>query len=283
MAKPKADNESSDDSNIRRISDDSQTDAETGGPHRRARRVPAEPNGHEDPRQRWIYCILFAFSLLSALAGLGLLLTWVFKYRTVTGLGIDSAGKLANLHPIMMFTFMVSLNMYAVLIYRTHYSSPKQRLKWTHAILAGVNIVMSLLGVFAMIKAHWIQDQPNFYTLHSWIGLLTNALYLAQFASGFVAFLKPGLAQSARAAMMPWHRLAGAFILVLAGLAAVTGITELVIFQDKNDTYSKKTAITYVANFAGISVILMTSISIYLLTAPRYRRPQMGEEEPLKR
>lgn len=241
------------------------------------------PSGHKDPQQRRIYLSLFALAGATGLAGLALLFVWMLRFRPVTGIGVSSAAELANLHPLMMFTFMVSLNMYSVLVYRTHYSEPKDRLKWTHAILSGGNIVMSLLGVFAMIKAHWMSGIPNFYSLHSWIGTLTNAFYLAQFVLGFAAFMKPGLAQHRRAALMPWHRLMGAMLLVLAGVAAITGIVELVIFQDKQGDYSKFTAITFIANLAGVSVIVMTAIAIYLLTAPHYLRPRQTEEEPLKR
>lgn len=242
-----------------------------------------EISGHHDPQQRRIYLALFGFSLTCAMTGLGLLVVWMYNYRAVTGIGLSNAGQLSNLHPLMMFTFMVSLNMYSVLIYRTHYSEPKERLKWSHAVISGANIVMSLLGVFAMLKAHLMTGIPNFYSLHSWIGALTNAFYLSQFALGFLAFMKPGMAQHRRAVIMPLHRLFGATILVLAALAAITGIAELVIFQDKDGSYSKFKPITFIANFAGISVILMTATTIYLLTAPKYLRPRLPEEEPLKR
>lgn len=240
-------------------------------------------SGHHDPVQRRNYLIVLGLSVSSALVGLTLLLVWMFKYRAVTGLGISNAGQLSNLHPILMFTFMVSLNMYAVLVYRTHYNLPKDRLKWTHAILSGGNIAMSLLGVYAMYKAHLMSGIPNFYSLHSWIGVTVNVLYLSQLIAGFVSFLKPGLPLHQRAVLMPLHRLLGTMILVLAAGAAITGIAELVIFQDKNGAYSGFTPITFIANFAGVSVILMTVLSIYLLTAPKYLRPRLPEEEPLKR
>lgn len=242
----------------------------------------SEPNGHHDIKQRRIYLAIFLFSVINALTGLILILIWLLEYRPVSGFGINNKDQLANLHPLLMYTFMVSLNMYAVLVYRTHYSQPKNRLKWTHAILSGTNIVMSLLGVAAMFKAHLMGNMANFYSLHSWIGVLTNGLYASQFIAGFVAFLKPGLATQKRAALMPWHRLAGSFILVLAATAAITGITEMVIFQDRNGAYREFTSITFIANFAAICVILMTASSIYLLTAAQYRRPALPGEPHTK-
>lgn len=279
--KPEASNDSDETANIGLASDGDSSNTRT-----RIANLATEQltqNGHHDPKQRRIYLSLLALAGLTGLAGLALLFIWMLNYRPVTGIGVSSAAELSNLHPIMMFTFMVSVNMYSVLVYRTHFSEPKDRLKWTHAILSGGNIVMSILGVLAMLKAHWMAGMPNFYSLHSWIGALTNGFYLTQFMFGFAAFMKPGLAQHRRAAMMPWHRLMGAMIVVLAALAAITGIVELVIFQDKQGDYGKFTSITFIANLAGISVILMTAIVIYLLTAPQYLRPRQTEEEPLKR
>lgn len=240
-------------------------------------------NGHYDPKQRRIYLVWMRLSCLIALTGLALILVWMYKYKAVSGLGLSDANQLANLHPVLMFTFMISLNMYAVLVYRTHFSSAKEKLKWTHAIISGLNIVMSLLGVLAMVKSHWLKGIPNFYSLHSWIGVLTNGFYLAQFVAGFVAFMKPGLSQHRRASLMPWHRFIGAAILVLAACATLTGILEQVIFQDKDGLYSKFTPITFIANFAGICVVLLTAITIYLLSAPQYLRPNKAEEQPLRR
>lgn len=218
----------------------------------------------------------------AALAGLSLLFVWMYKHKKVPGIGLSDPDQLANLHPIMMYLFMVSLNMYAVLVYRTHFRRPKEQLKWGHAIISGVNIVMSLLGVIAMYISHNIKGQANFYSLHSWIGVTTNGFYLSQFALGFVAFLRPGMAQHIRATVMPWHRFMGATILVLAALAAITGMAELVIFQGMAD-YTTFKPITFIANLAGMSVVLMTGLAIYLLTAPQYLRPRLPEEEPLKR
>lgn len=256
--------------------------ARSSGNNRQRKQEP-ETNGHLEPEQRRIYLILFAVALLSALVGLSLILVWMFKFRAVTGIGLSDANQLGNLHAVMMFTFMISLNMYSILIYRTHFMLPKEQLKWAHAILSGLNIVMSLLGVFAMLKSHWIKGIPNFYSLHSWIGATTNAFYLTQFVTGFVSFLMPGLAEHRRAKIMPWHRLSGAVILVLAAAAALTGMTEMIIFQDQDHSYSSFAPITFVVNFAGVSVILMTAITIYLVTAPHWRRPKLPEEEPLKR
>ena len=242
-------------------------------------------NGHYDPKRRKIYLFLLSFSIFNALVGLALILTWMLKYRPVTGFGISNSGQLSNLHVLFMFSFMVSLNMYAVLIYRTHYSQRKQQLKWAHATLTGLTMSMSLLGVAAMYKSHLMANIPNFYSLHSWIGVLTNVIYVSQFSVAFLTFLKPGLSSvELRAKLLPWHRLIGISLVMMAGLAAITGIAEMVIFQDRNtQAYSSFSPITFIANFAGISVLLVTATTVYMLTDRQYLRPALPEEMAIKR
>lgn len=240
-------------------------------------------DGHNDVRLRRIYLILFATVLFFSILGLILLLIWMFYYRPITGIfDLTNADQLSNLHSIIMYTFMLSLNMFSLLIYRTFYFSLKGNLKWTHAILGGLNIVMSVLGVFAMLKSHWMNGYANFYSLHSWIGTTAISFYLLQFVAGFVAYLKPGLTDMRRKQLMPWHRMLGTYILVLASLAAITGITETILFQDKNGEYKKFSAITFLVNFSVFSIIIMSSITVYLLQAKEYQRRPLQEELPIQ-
>lgn len=237
-------------------------------------------SGHHDPIQRRNFKLVFGLSLSTAFCGLILLSVWMLKLRS--GVNVSDADGLTNLHPLMMYTFMVTVNMYSVMVYRTHFHRSKSFLKWMHTILMGVSLTASLLGVIAIFRAHAIRSIPDWYTLHSWIGTMTMALYVSQFLAGFLAFLKPGFSPQIRAALMPWHRFNGTALVVLAGLAAITGMTELVLFKDIADYKSFK-PITYLVNFSGISIIVSVAGVVYLLTEPNYLRPKLSEEEPLKR
>lgn len=242
---------------------------------------PRELNGHLNPTKRKRYVVIFIISALISLLGLALILVWIFKLRPKPGVSFDSAPQLTNLHPILMYTFMATLNMYSVLIYRTHFDQPKGFLKILHAIIMGVCLVAGILGVLAIFKAHQMANMADWYSLHSWIGTLTLSLYSIQFIAGFVAFLKPGLSIRARLDLMPWHRFMGVALMILSAVAVVTGIAEFAIFA--GDDYNKFKPITFVANFAGMSVVLSALGMGYLLTEPIYRRPQIGEELSLKR
>lgn len=238
-------------------------------------------NGHLDPVRRARYLIIFVISSLISLLGLALILVWIFKIRPKPGIGFSNAAQLTNLHPILMYTFMATLNMYSVLIYRTHYDRPKGLLKLLHAIIMGSCLVAGSLGVLAVFKAHSLVNGADWYSLHSWIGTLTLSLFLFQFMAGFVAFLRPGVAPEARAQLMPWHRFSGVVIMVLSAVAVVTGIAEFAIFA--GDDYNKFKPITFVANLAGICVVLSAIGLGYLLTEPTYLRPTRADEQQAKR
>ncbi|KAG9510464.1 Thioredoxin-related transmembrane protein 1 [Fragariocoptes setiger] len=236
-------------------------------------------NGHENPQQRRIYLSVLCLSIISAIVGFTLLLIWIFKYKF--GLGFDTK-QVSSVHALTMYTFMVSVNMFTVLLYRTFYSQPKETLKWAHASLTGFNVMMALFGVIIMFRDYAINKKPNLYSLHSWIGLTTSSLYVAQFVFSFLAFMRPGFPNHIRAMVMPHHRFLGATIQVMAGLAAITGMTEWAIYT-MGSKYSQFEPLTYVANFAGLSVVLVTATSIWLLSQERYRRVPLPEEQSLGR
>lgn len=152
-------------------------------------------------------------------------------------------------------------------------------MKWIHAVISFFNVVMAITGVTFMFVSHNASGDPNLYSLHSWIGLTTTVLYVSQFLFGLITFLKPGLSQTIRAKSMPWHRFMGVAILVMAGLAAITGVAEWAIWSIKD--YNKFSPMTFIANFTGICVLVSTFISVYLLSQRRYRRPEAPQHEHL--
>lgn len=243
-----------------------------------SRQASAEPkSGHLEPSSRRLFVALLSTSICMTVTGFGLVVYWMFFFNKQHNDKMSTAEWLSRLHPVLMYFFMFSLNSYSVLLYRTHFNMSKSTLKWTHAMLACVNIVFSLLGVFAMFRSHQLTGKPNFYSLHSWIGVSTNTLYLAQLLAGISVFLRPKTSQSLRTMLMPFHRFVGALILVLACISVVTGVAELVLFQGI-PAYVSFTPVTFIANFAAMLSIVSTSISIYLLATPAYLRPTKPDE-----
>merc|ERR1719479_497084 len=76
---------------------------------------------------------------------------------------------------------------------------------------------------------------PNFYSLHSWMGLTTMGLFALQFIVGFFSFLLLLCCESAtasfRAALVPVHSTFGVTTFLLAIATAVAGLTEKAFFE----------------------------------------------------
>lgn len=70
----------------------------------------------------------------------------------------------------------------AILQYRTFRDSKKQNLKNQHAIIHGCVLIFVLLAATAALASHLFASPPtpNFYTLHSWIGVITVVMFLSQ-------------------------------------------------------------------------------------------------------
>lgn len=248
-----------------------------GSNHDSEQELTTDEIGHKNPNRRRSYLIVLCFSLLSALCGLALILTWMLNYRPIPGLSLTDKDTLGNWHPVLMYIFMFILNIYSITLYRTHYAAPKTILKLTHALLNSLIIVMSLFGVYVMYKAHVDHNMSNFYSLHSWIGVTTNALFFASLIAGIFIFLLPTFGIRIRAVVMPYHRWIGALVFGFATLAVVTGITEMVIFQAPAE-YSSFIPLTFVANFAAGFTLLAAVGVIYLLTTGEFLRPKRSDE-----
>uniref|UniRef100_A0A915EP79 Cytochrome b561 domain-containing protein n=1 Tax=Ditylenchus dipsaci TaxID=166011 RepID=A0A915EP79_9BILA len=120
--------------------------------------------------------------------------------------------------------------------YRGFRSTPKKYTKLIHGALQLCSFLILLLGLKAVLDSHdlnvnaktgKLEPTVNFYSVHSWIGLLAMSLFGIQWVGGFVTFFKPGASMEFRKAVMPAHRLLGTIIFVCSLSAALMGVAEL--------------------------------------------------------
>jgi len=177
-------------------------------------------------------------------------------------------------HPMFMVLGMIFIYGNAILVYRVFRNSKKIRAKWLHAILNLLALILASVGLKAVFDGHNMNDKPNMYSLHSWVGLGCVILFGCQWLLGFISFLFPKLPEALRSAIMPLHRSLGMIILGLAVGAAVMGITE---FND--GSYQTKRSSTMLGNFIGIIAIIFVSIVLFIVSWSEYRRIEPGTEE----
>ena len=88
--------------------------------------------------------------------------------------------------------------------------------------------ILACFGIKAAFDSHSLAEPPipHSYSLHSWAGILTISMALAQWCLGLVTFLWPGLASHLRSFFLPIHIFFGLSIFLLASTTALLGITE---------------------------------------------------------
>ncbi|KAJ8957868.1 hypothetical protein NQ318_001864 [Aromia moschata] len=167
----------------------------------------------------------------------------------------------------------INYNFRPILIYRTFRNAPKKRLKILHATLHGSAFVLSVVGLKAVFDSHNLAKKPipNLYTLHSWIGLITIIIFAAQFLSGFISFLYPGLSKTMRQTLMPVHTAFGIGGFVLAVTTTMTGLTEKVIWTlDSN--YKDFISEGIIFNLMGVFAVFYGIMVLYMVNELDYKR-----------
>ncbi|KAJ6216048.1 hypothetical protein RDWZM_010548 [Blomia tropicalis] len=233
------------------------------------------------PQNKTLYNQLFIGVCGIAILLTILMLTWVFKY--LGGIGFSSPLIVFNFHPLLMMFGFVLIFGKAMLIYRSFRGQVKPKLKLLHAILNGSVIFVCFLGSLSVLYFHHEAKIPHFYSLHSWLGILTWTLFLGQFSGGFIAFMYPGASYSIRSMMMPFHRFAGVATFVLASATCLTGLNEKAIFafngQGGNAKYSDLSGAGILTNVIAIVLVAFVSMVVYLVTRPDFKRIPLPEEQ----
>jgi len=200
-------------------------------------------------------CCCFGFLFLTAevlLHGLiALILYWVVQFRwdgkelpfAWRGTGRTELEKQWNLHPVLMLTGFIYCMGQAMLVYRACGCCRRIFTKLWHTAFHILAMPCIALGFLAAWDYHALRTDkegnpdpiPHFYSIHSWLGLLTMGLFTLQFLVGIFSFLLLLCCESStaryRAALVPIHSTMGTTTFLLAVATAVAGLTEKAFFQ----------------------------------------------------
>ncbi|KAL8124769.1 transmembrane ascorbate ferrireductase 2 [Apium graveolens] len=196
-----------------------------------------------------------------------LLLTWTLHFRGGIALISDNKDLIFNVHPVLMVISLVFLNGEAMLAYKT-VSGTKSFKKLVHLTLQFLAFFLSLIGVWAAIKFHNDKGIDNFYSLHSWLGLLCVFLFSIQWAAGFATFWYPGGSRNSRSSLLPWHLFFGVYIYALAVATCATGILEKATFLQTNHIISRYSSEAILVNSLGILLIALGGFVILAIISP---------------
>ncbi|XP_031265711.1 probable transmembrane ascorbate ferrireductase 4 [Pistacia vera] len=174
----------------------------------------------------------------------------------------------AVLHPLLMVIGFIIISGEAILVHRWLPGSRHFK-KSVHLCLQGVALASGIFGIWT--KFHG-QDGvvANFYSLHSWMGLICVSLFGAQWIVGFLSFWHRGEVRASRISVLPWHIFLGLYTYGLAVATAETGLLEKLTFLQSRRSVSKRCLESMVVNSLGLGLALLSGIIIFTAISPKY-------------
>lgn len=223
--------------------------------------------------------ILFISEALGIIA-IVLMFIWIDVYRGGFAWEDDPSYEF-NVHPLLMTFGLVFLYGNGILIYRIFRDGKKINAKIGHAVIMVLALLSAVVALKAVFDSHNLVDPPtnNLYTLHSWVGISTVALFAFQWIAGLVTFLFPGLTYGIKTSYLPVHVFFGILIFALSCASCLSGLTEKLLWA--NSDYSDYDNEGILANILGVCIVLFGSLVAFLATNANYRRLDKSEEQLL--
>jgi len=225
---------------------------------------------HED-RCEGRFLLYFLFACLEIVGLVCIILVCIWTKQYLGGFAWDGSGKMFNWHPVFMTVGLVFLYGNAAIVYRVCRNTEKHTVKLIHGGLNLAAFIFTVLGTYTVFAFHNHLNIPNMYSLHSWIGMGAILLYGCQLLFGFLGFLYPKFSENGRRLYLIIHVYFGGIILATVLAAALSGITEKMLFAFKS-TYSKFPAVGIVANMYGVSLLLFVLIVGFILHNRNWKR-----------
>eukprot|EP00922_Rhytidocystis_sp_ex-Travisia-forbesii_P005243 GHVS01007648.1.p1 GENE.GHVS01007648.1~~GHVS01007648.1.p1 ORF type:complete len:220 (-),score=0.83 GHVS01007648.1:523-1182(-) len=136
----------------------------------------------------------------------------IFGFSEFGGVGFDAstnARAVFSWHPLLNLIAYGFLLAEGFIAFRVWGWTRPQR-KTLHSVLQCVVSILAILSLTAVVVFHNAIKAPNFYSVHSWIGLLVYVLTWCQFLGGLLIFGIPNLASpELKLRVMPLHKFSG--------------------------------------------------------------------------
>uniref|UniRef100_A0A8C6NSY7 Lysosomal membrane ascorbate-dependent ferrireductase CYB561A3 n=1 Tax=Nothobranchius furzeri TaxID=105023 RepID=A0A8C6NSY7_NOTFU len=182
--------------------------------------------------------------------------------------------------------FRVHLITTGAVLYRIPLTWGQNKLPWKllHAAMMLLSLILAVVGLCAVFDVHNAQKTANLYSLHSWIGICTAALFAMQWLLGFAGFLLPCSPVALRQLLKPVHVWLGSSILMLSVAACISGINEKLFFVLKaavngSQPYSSLPAEAVLANSLGALIVAFGLVVLMILSNGKWQRADPGPED----
>ncbi|KDP29351.1 hypothetical protein JCGZ_18272 [Jatropha curcas] len=215
-----------------------------------------------------LFPLLF-FARISGLIVAALVISWALLFKSSFLPQSSSHEDLiyAVLHPLLMVIGFILISGEAILVHRWLPGS-KSLKKSVHLCLQGLALGCGIFGIWTRFQG---KDGivANFFSLHSWMGLICISLFGAQWLMGFLSFWNRGEVRMVRVKVLPWHIFLGLYTYGLAVATAETGLLEKLTFLQTNRNVSKRSPESMVVNCLGLGLALLSGMIILAAVSPK--------------
>ena len=199
---------------------------------------------------------------------LGLIMMIIWCQKSLGGYSVKE-GEEFNWHPTLMYFGFIFCFGHAALAYRTlpfsHFAN-----KIIHFVLQTIGIISVTVGLIAVIKFHNAKKFPNFYSMHSWLGIFVYAVFCVQYLGSIFAFLIPKASEEVREKAMPWHVAFGSWLYIAVGIVCLTGIQEKLGFLSGVDACNQFSYACTLGNSLG--VVIFAAILFMFLSLRNFNK-----------
>ncbi|GAA0167219.1 reductase [Lithospermum erythrorhizon] len=222
---------------------------------------------------------LFLLARVSGFIVAILVLTWALHFKTSFVPYAPSQEDLiyAVLHPLLMVIGFILISGEAILVHRWLPGSRNLK-KSVHLCLQGVALASGIFGIWTKFHSN-DGIVGNFYSLHSWMGLLCISLFGTQWLVGFLSFWHRGEARTTRVQVLPWHIFLGLYTYGLAVATAETGLLEKLTFLQTIGNVPRRSTESTVVNGLGLGLALLSGIVILTAISPKYHPSKSKESD----
>ena len=208
--------------------------------------------------------------------------------------GLNWTDLTFNYHPVLMTAGFIFCGMNAILSFRL-LPLGKPVSKNIHVALHVGAVTCISIGLAAVYIGNSYTNHnnvgykfPNFYSLHSFIGLSAIVLYFQNFILGSLAYLvKSFVSLDLKKMYMPNHKFLGILTIIFAGAAILTGIVDIeggefgvCTFDAENGSYADVPRGCKVLSAFGMTVLTTIALFLYaVIDLPEYyhiKRPVEG-------
>uniref|UniRef100_A0A1B0CYR8 Uncharacterized protein n=1 Tax=Phlebotomus papatasi TaxID=29031 RepID=A0A1B0CYR8_PHLPP len=132
------------------------------------------------------YILVVVLSTIFLIGALVLVIYWAVQHGGGFAWSEDPQ-KQFNLHPVLMVAGFITLSGFSILLYRLCRCLKHIYVKLLHMFFHACAVPCVVIGFLAVLDSHNLANPPipNFYSLHSWLGLVTMGLFATQFVVGF--------------------------------------------------------------------------------------------------